>query len=159
MESDRAGLVHEVLDLQARLYRQLRPAREWLEVDLTMPQFKVLLLLNSLETASMSQLAASLGVTLPTVTGIVDRLVERGLLVREESPHDRRVVVCRLTARGQQMAGRMQAANRSRMAQMVSTLDSAQLRTVIAAFDLLLTAARDEEAGAASEALAGTAAR
>ena len=46
----------------------------------------------------MGQLAASLAVTLSTVTGIVDRLVEHQMVVREEDPHDRRLVVCRLRA-------------------------------------------------------------
>src|SRR5215207_9891605 len=98
MNEDREGLVARVLDLQASLYRYLRPAREWLEVDLTMPQLKVLLILYSESGTPMGHLAASLGVTLSTATGIVDRLVERGLIVRHESPQDRRLVLCQLTA-------------------------------------------------------------
>src|SRR4051812_45515127 len=97
---EHAQLVRQVLDLRADLVRSLRPARAWLDVDLTMSQVKVLFVLFSDGGASMGQLAASLGVTLPTVTGIVDRLVEHGMVQREENPHDRRLVVCRLTETG-----------------------------------------------------------
>src|SRR4051812_31139537 len=84
---EHARLVRQVLDLRADLLRSLRPARAWLHVDLTMSQVKVLFVLFSDGGASMGQLAASLGVTLSTVTGIVDRLVEHGLVQREENPH------------------------------------------------------------------------
>ena len=86
MAVDRTDLVQQVLGLRTELYRSLRPAREWLEIDLTTSQLKVLFLLYSAECASMGQLAASLAVTLSTVTGIVDRLVEHQMVVREEDP-------------------------------------------------------------------------
>src|SRR5215212_2293842 len=94
-----SALVQQVLELQTRLFRSMRPAREWLEVDLTMPQLKVLFLLYAEDGASMGRLASALGVTLSTVTGIVDRLVEHAMVQRQEDPQDRRLVVCRLTPR------------------------------------------------------------
>ena len=60
MAVDRTDLVQQVLGLRTELYRSLRPAREWLEIDLTTSQLKVLFLLYSAECASMGQLAASL---------------------------------------------------------------------------------------------------
>ena len=54
---------------------------EFLEIDITMPQAKVLYLLTAGD-LHMSELVARLGVTLPTVSGIVDRLVEHGLVGR-----------------------------------------------------------------------------
>lgn len=142
MRDDHAQLVRRVLDLQADLYRWLRPAREWLEVDLTMSQVKVLFLVYAAESASMGQLAGSLGVTLSTVTGIVDRLVEHGLLVREEDPHDRRLVVCRLTATGSATAERLQIAGRSRMRAVLDQLAAADLRRVAEGLEVLNTVAR-----------------
>jgi DNA-binding MarR family transcriptional regulator len=144
MDHDRERLVQEVLDLQAGLYRYLRPAREWLEIELTMPQFKVLLVLYTESGAPMGRLASLLGVTLSTATGIIDRLVERGLVVRQESPHDRRVVVCRLTAEGLQLAERLQQSGRTRMKALLAALDEAELCTVARALELLLAAAHHE---------------
>ncbi len=130
MDVERARLIRQVLDRQAELYRSLRPAREWLEVDLTMSQVKVLFLLYSEGGASMGQLAGSLGVTLSTVTGIVDRLVEHGMVQREENPHDRRLVVCRLTALGSTNAERLYQAGRTRLAELLEVLAPDDLQRV-----------------------------
>jgi DNA-binding MarR family transcriptional regulator len=140
MGGERSRLVQEVLDRQAELYRSLRPAREWLEVDLTMSQVKVLFLLYSEGPASMGQLAASLGVTLPTVTGIIDRLVEHGLVQREEHPHDRRLVVSRLTPRGSATAERLHQAGRTRLASVLDSLSVDELQQMVAGLQVLCRA-------------------
>jgi DNA-binding MarR family transcriptional regulator len=62
----------------------------WCAVDLTMPQLKALLLAHSPAGASHGEIARGLGVGLSTVTGIVDRLAEQGLVSRGEDPNDRR---------------------------------------------------------------------
>lgn len=154
--AEREALVQRVLDLQAELYRHLRPAREWLELDLTMSQMKVLLLLYSERAATMGQLASRLGVALSTLTGIVDRLVERELVARHESPHDRRQVVCQLTATGQALAERLQQAGRTQLAQLLRTLQSHELATVMSSLELLVAAARRARA---AEEVAAAAAR
>ena len=48
----------------------------------------------------MSELVARLGVSLSTVSGLVDRVVDHGLATRREDPVDRRQVVVGLTDRG-----------------------------------------------------------
>ncbi len=139
---DRTDLIQRVLDLQADLYRSLRPTRQWLEVDLTMPQLKVLFLLYVDGGASMGQLAGSLGVTLSTVTGIIDRLVEHRMVHREEDPHDRRLVVCRLTAEGSTTVERLNQAGRSRLAAVLDHLSPEELARVVEGMEVLVTAAR-----------------
>ena len=146
MSDDRAQLTTQVLDLRTDLLRTLRPAGEWLEVELTMSQFKVLFLLYSEGGASMGQLAGSLGVTLPTATGIVDRLVEHGMVQREENPHDRRLVVCRLSGRGSETVERLSQAGRSRFAALLDELSAAELRTVADGLSALRLAARRQAA-------------
>jgi DNA-binding MarR family transcriptional regulator len=141
MRDERWELIRRILDLQTDLYRSLRPAREWLEVDLTMPQMKVLFLLYSDGGARMSQLASSLGVTLSTVTGIVDRLVEQGMVQRQEHPQDRRLVVCRLTSRGSETVERLHQAGRGRMAALLDGLSVDDLRKVVAGLAVLSAAA------------------
>ncbi|MCS6803008.1 MAG: MarR family transcriptional regulator [Chloroflexota bacterium] len=71
---------------------------DWAALPLTMPQFKVLALLVRGETPTVSEVARLLQVTPPTASGILDRLEEKGLIVREEDPVDRRVVHVRLSA-------------------------------------------------------------
>jgi DNA-binding MarR family transcriptional regulator len=141
MADERAQLLKQVLDLQAELSRLLRPAREWLEVDLTMSQFKVLFLLYTDGSASMGQLAGSLGVTLSTVTGIVDRLVEHGVVQREEHPQDRRLVLCRLTSQGFDTVEGLYEAGRNRFRALVEDLSPSDLRTVVDGLAVLQGAA------------------
>jgi DNA-binding MarR family transcriptional regulator len=146
MATDRVGLMEQVLGLRSELYRSLRPAREWLEIDLTTSQLKVLFLLYSAESASMGRLAASLGVTLSTVTGIVDRLVEHGMVIREEDPHDRRLVVCRATDQGVAVAERLNDAGNSRLRAVLDRLSLAELRCVVEGLQLLTDAVHAEAA-------------
>ena len=53
----------------------------------------------------MSDLAGALACDTSNVTGIVDRLEERGLVVRGSAPNDRRVKLLSLTDRGTRIGG------------------------------------------------------
>ena len=65
-------------------------APEFLGVDVTMPQAKVLYLVSLQPDLPMSAIAARLGVGPPAVSGLVDRLVALGYVERREDPGDRR---------------------------------------------------------------------
>lgn len=58
---------------------------------------------------TMGELSGKLGLALSTVTGIIDRLVERELVTRDRSEDDRRIVVVKLTPRGRKMSEKCQA--------------------------------------------------
>ena len=79
----------------------LADPQPWMRLDLTMPQFKVLLLLWHARKARVGVLAERLGVHLSNITGILDRLVDAGFVTREEDAGDRRLVVSRLTTKGE----------------------------------------------------------
>lgn len=68
-------------------------------------QAEALLLARLLESeATVGQLHAAFAHKRSTLTSILDRLVDRGLAVREPSPADRRTSVLRLTRSGQAAA-------------------------------------------------------
>src|SRR3954468_2626622 len=69
------------------------------ERDLTLAQFRVLALVEAGDERS-SLLAERLAVAKPTITAVVDGLVERGLLVREAVAGDRRSIRVSLTPEG-----------------------------------------------------------
>ena len=83
--TEKDEVVDRILQGVSDIFREVLPLahKELLEMDLTAPQLKVVLLLYLYGSTRMSELAGSLGVTLATATGITDRLVERGLLTRE----------------------------------------------------------------------------
>jgi MarR family transcriptional regulator, lower aerobic nicotinate degradation pathway regulator len=60
------------------------------------------------EASNMSAVSSGLGLALSSSTGLVDRLVERGLVARSRPPDDRRRVTVALTARGHRSAEALQ---------------------------------------------------
>ncbi len=103
LPGSRSQLVDEIIQGWIALARAKisRDVTEWLQLDIPMSQMRVLIQLYLGGKANMARLAGVLGVKLPTVTGLVDRLVERGLVQREDSPDDRRLVVIRLSDHGE----------------------------------------------------------
>ena len=161
-EDERAALTREILNTDRRIYQAIQAgsADEWLRAELTMRQLKVLLILHTSEPQSvrMSGLAAALRVTLPTVTGIVDRLVEQRLVLREEDAADRRLVVAHLTAEGRALVDRLHDNGRRQLAETLGRLGVEDLRVVARALDLLLNAALGEGSSAGGSGTARPAA-
>jgi DNA-binding MarR family transcriptional regulator len=73
---------------------------------LTLPQFFALSCLEE-GPRMMKELGEDLGLTLGTVTGIVDRLARAGLAERFSDEKDRRIVRARLTPRGEELMGQI----------------------------------------------------
>jgi len=73
------------------------------QLGLTMPQFDVIATLGNTPGMIMSQLAEKTLVTKGTLTGIVDRLEQKGLVRREVPPDNRRSFIVLLTPAGQQL--------------------------------------------------------
>ena len=110
----------------ARLARQIEKAL--LDVDLTLPQFRVLSALADGSNAS-SALAHRLAVSAPSVTAVVDGLVTRGFVEREADPDDRRRLTLLLTPTGDAVLGAADAAMRDRFAAVAAHLDDPAIGT------------------------------
>lgn len=78
------------------------------EVGLTGPQLTVIKLLESFENLSLSSLSERIRAQNSTVTGIIDRMEREGLVRRERSTTDRRVVHIKLSDKGQKLARQIQ---------------------------------------------------
>ena len=103
----------------------------WMDLDVTMPQMKVLMLLRENGALRVGVLARHLNVSTPTITGIVDRLVRQDLVKREDDPSDRRVVLNVLTAKGEQLMERLRHRSDEELTRIVGAL-SAQEQTEVA---------------------------
>lgn len=141
--SDRAALMARAAAARARFLSGLRQStlRDWLSVDLTMPQCKVLMTLHAGEATTVGELAQALRVRLPTVSGILDRLEAQDLVLRASDARDRRIVRAQLTAAGAQLAGRLVRVGQQRFEEWLAPLDDAELEMVIRAFELLARSA------------------
>jgi DNA-binding MarR family transcriptional regulator len=88
--------------------------------DLTVPQFHTLLHLSYCDgECKMSDLARSTQQSAASLTGVVDRLVEKHLVARGRPEGDRRQVTVAVTERGRVL---LQAIKRARRAEMHSAL-------------------------------------
>jgi len=114
----------------------------WVELDLTMAQFKALMLVASAGGMSGRELAQRLGIGPSAVTPLVDRLVQHGYARREEDASDRRVTWTRPTAAGLALFERVSAAGREGLEEVLALLTPAELDLVEQALGALLGAAR-----------------
>src|SRR5690606_12785744 len=83
-------------------------------------QVKVLGMLYRVGRSTVGEIAAGLGVTMPTASEQIDRLVEEGLLVREVNPADRRQVLVDLTPTAREFG---RAIHELRLRQLRAALD------------------------------------
>lgn len=92
------------------------------EYELTTPQFGILEALYHLGPLSQGELAEKMLVTGGNVTYVMDRLEAQGLVERERSGSDRRVVEASLTSRGRQLLRDVFPEHASYIAELVETL-------------------------------------
>ena len=149
-EARRIDLTAQIIELEPQMLRVLGPAqaRDWVDVDLTMSQLKMMFVLSSAMGPAdgssglrVGEVARGLGVTLPTVTAVMDKLVERGLVRRDEDPLDRRQHVCRLTPEGKALLHRLMAGRRTFTNALLEHLDDEELAAFLRGMQVLMAAA------------------
>lgn len=110
---------------------------ELLEVGITMGQAKALFVLTARHEMHMSALAAELGISLSTCSGLVERLVEQELVERHHDPGDRRHVVVRVSTQGAALVDRFRELNGQRLAWLLQGLDLDDLAALARVISLL----------------------
>ncbi len=146
---DTSSALDHIADLHQKLYITLLSSltENWMSLDYTMPQLKVLLCLYINGPYRMSDLATTLGVSTPTVTGIVNRLVGRGVISRGAETEDRRVVTCQLTPQGERAISALWLARFEVFREIFGALTHQEMDVVAKALEVVLEAARKRDAG------------
>jgi DNA-binding MarR family transcriptional regulator len=146
--TEKQRVINRIMRAQQRMYQVLAFDRSdpLLAVHLTMSQLKMLLILSLRPGASGQDLTSALGVSLATITGIVDRLAAQGLVTRREDDRDRRVRRVELTSAGQQMIDDIITAGAAHTRRLLHRLDDERLAIVEQALTVLLEAAEAEQA-------------
>src|SRR5690606_39006620 len=98
---------------------------------ITATQLNALKLLQSVGDISLSDLSKRMSATNSAITGLVDRMVQAGLVAREQSPEDRRVWKIKLTAEGRAMAKKVDVAPWEILRDALSALPQAELDHLI----------------------------
>ncbi|MDO8473861.1 MAG: MarR family transcriptional regulator [Dehalococcoidia bacterium] len=140
IDTHKAELIGDITELEGKVYRALRPIvpKEWLSLDLTMPQLKIELLLFTDGPARIGTLASGLGVSLATMTGIVDRLVHHGLLLRSDDPVDIRAVLCQKSDNGRELMARLWEQGQSQVTRILERMTQENLELIRSAMEVIL---------------------
>ncbi len=131
-DASKTQLVDRVVLAQRQLQRHIASTHTnpLLQVNLTMQQLKVLLMLSMGGARSSQELVRGLGVGSATVTGLVDRLAAQGLVARREDPSDRRVRLVEPTESGRALVTRLEAAGADHFRTLLETLTPEDLLTL-----------------------------
>lgn len=104
---------------------------------LSLSQLRVLYFLQRRSQSSLSEVADYLDVTRPTMSAMVERLVQRGLVQRLGDPIERRRVILRLTDSGEAEMTRVYEATLHTVADRLTDLSPSQLQQVSAGLAIL----------------------
>ncbi len=105
--------------------------------NLSVPQFRTLGFVAHHPQTSLSDVAEHIGLALPSMSKLVDGLVERKLLIRQSHADDRRRITLELTARGDALLQSAHASTQAALAQRLSELDESDRATVARAMQIL----------------------
>jgi DNA-binding MarR family transcriptional regulator len=138
-----AGALSTDLERIVGLFRSLSPAS-----GLSMTAAATLASLERLGPQRLTLLAAREGVTQPAMTQLISRLEDAGLVRREASAEDGRVVLVVITDEGRATLARRRAGRTERLAGILAQLDPehrAALVGALPALDALASIPRDDD--------------
>ncbi|GEM_PF-458479 len=95
-------------------------------LDITLNQFFVLSLLSRKETFLMGELAREMGTSSGNMTTMINRLIQSGLVLRERSKKDRRVVLVKLSPSGKELADRVRRFTKTGMRRIMKKIPDKQ---------------------------------
>jgi DNA-binding MarR family transcriptional regulator len=140
-------LIAQITEAQRRMNRVIRERTldSWVKLNLTIPQLKSLFYISRHGRVNLSGLASGIRVTPANVTGIVDRLVEQGLLTRTPDTDDRRVSWLSVTDKGKTLINDLREGRAQEMRRILDKLTEEELSIVARSFELVARAAEISE--------------
>jgi DNA-binding MarR family transcriptional regulator len=128
----------ELLEVVPAVWRVIRAElRRHRTADLSVPQFRTLAFIDQNTDASLSDVAEHIGLTLPSMSKIVEGLVVRKFVTRQTHPVDRRRMTLALTARGLTALQASRDATRACLAEDLAGLTERQRDTIAQAMEIL----------------------
>lgn len=115
-------------NIHNQTFKDLKPMLD--NANVTFPQFMILELLSE-NSLKMSEIAERMHVSLPAVTGFVDKLTKLEYLKRSNDPSDRRVTLVSLTEKGKSTHLEIQSKRLEKMAKTFSQFSEDELSKYI----------------------------
>jgi DNA-binding MarR family transcriptional regulator len=128
----------ELMDTAPQIIQAIRvEMRRGRGSNISIPQFRTLGFIQRNPDSSLSNLAEHLGLTLPSVSKLVDGLVKQKLVTRRVSVADRRMLTLVLTKAGASIVDSARAGAQANLAQKLGCLSIDELETIYQAMKLL----------------------
>jgi MarR family transcriptional regulator, organic hydroperoxide resistance regulator len=129
---DKAGAISEIISLQKRAAQVLGSFAidSWRKLDVPMAQFKSLFIIINKGGTNFRMLAQDLGVTSGNVTGIIDRLVEQGMVTRKQNPADRREIRLEATEKGKDLMTNLMEVHTEQMTHVLTHMNLEELNSL-----------------------------
>ncbi|HET9910272.1 MAG TPA: MarR family transcriptional regulator [Anaerolineales bacterium] len=112
---------------------------------LSTPQFSILMQLHHRGICGMSEVSEQFGTTPAAASQLVDKLVQSGLIHREEDPNDRRAKSLNLTDKGKELIQRGIEERYHWVEPLAGKLSAEERAKVSEALDIMTKAAREME--------------
>ena len=116
-------------------HQRCAAARHLHRAGISMAHLQILWLVNEHGPLPVSRLADLLGVAVPNATGLVDRMEQRGLVVRDRTADDRRVVRVSATDAGRDIADEVDGWRSAMLDRLFSHFETTDLARVADAVD------------------------
>lgn len=137
-EASAHDCAREVLDVTPIVIQAIRFEMRSLRLtDLSVPQFRTLAYINRNPGASLSAAAEFIGLTLSSMSILVNGLVDRGLVERAVARDDRRRIHLTLTPEGKRLLTDSLHGTEERLAEMLGGLGAEERLTVVRALQYL----------------------
>lgn len=137
----RDPLVDAVLSASRALVAVAARSLADLDEEVTLTQYRMLVVLASRGPQGVAALADSLRVTPPTASRLCERLVRKGLVRRRTDRNDRRQVRVALTTSGRHLVDVVTGRRRQEIATLVRTVPQDARQSMVAGLQLLAEAA------------------
>jgi DNA-binding MarR family transcriptional regulator len=105
------------------------------EDRITLPQFRMMVLLAGHGETKLVTMAELLGVNSSTAMRMADRLAAAGLVVREVNPQNRRESLMRLTGEGRRIVDQVMERRRADIGAIVARMPAEQRRALVSAMN------------------------
>lgn len=133
------GLMHNLM-----LSAKARDPHPWLYLELTREQLRVIFLLSFKGRVSPGEVAKSFGVPKANVTSVIDRMVGKGLVSRQENPDDRRSYILSLTKEGRGQVERLREIGAARIKRVLERMPDEALASLRTGLESLITVLKEE---------------
>jgi len=124
------------------IYRGLQ--KDFYNKGITTAQFEVLMELTRHRELPMWKIGDLLSVTGGNVTGLIDRLEKKGLVIRKRSDKDRRMIMARITPQGDKVFGKVRGEFEQKLEETLSALGNGDLGKFNSILDKLYRELKNE---------------